>query len=343
MMSVRNRNLSSNLNVQGRQAVVVGATSGIGEACALRLAEAGYSVTAVGRDPKRGENIVNAMKSINDNNNDINNNNDKMKNEYDFISCDAFGLKNIEKCAQDILQKKKKIDVLVMSQGMATIQGFTPTSEGNDQKLTLHYCGRMAMITQLLPSLRQSPDPRVVSILSGGVHSPFAGFKEDPELKNMYSIKNAADTAGFYNDLGLDALAHQPENKDILFVHAAPGFVNTNWGTEMPWFIRYPVRMLQPLGRSAADCAEAMCFPCLASKKDIPSTLSETASSSSSSSSGVGADDNNGQLENNVLIMGPQAQRARKTSLHSKESRDFVWKQTVDVLERAGVSPFPTK
>ena len=42
--------------------------------------------------------------------------------------------------------------------------------------------------------------------------------------------------AGFYNDLGLDSFARQPENKNVTFIHAAPGFVNTNWGTELPWY-----------------------------------------------------------------------------------------------------------
>lgn len=72
--------------------------------------------------------------------------------DHEFISCDAFSLKNIEKCAQEIINKRKSVDVLVMSQGMATIQGFTPTIEGNDQKLTLHYWGRMAMLTQVIVS-----------------------------------------------------------------------------------------------------------------------------------------------------------------------------------------------
>ena len=30
------------------------------------------------------------------------------------------------------------------------------------------------------------------------------------------------------------------------------GFVNTNWGTEMPWYIRFAVRAIQPLGRFVA-------------------------------------------------------------------------------------------
>jgi NAD(P)-dependent dehydrogenase (short-subunit alcohol dehydrogenase family) len=88
----------------------------------------------------------------------------------------------------------------------------------------------MAMVTELLPHLRLAAAPRVISVLSGGVHASFNGFESDPELKHgAYSIANAANAAGFYNDLGLDWLAAQPANEKVAFVHAAPGFVNTNW------------------------------------------------------------------------------------------------------------------
>jgi len=116
-------------------------------------------------------------------------------------------------------------------------QGFTPTVDGNDEKLTLHYWGRMALISELLPALRAAPEARVISVLSGGVHSAFPAFATDPELKHSYSIKAAADAAGFYNDLGLDAFAVQSTNANIAIVHAAPGFVQTSWGTEMPWYL----------------------------------------------------------------------------------------------------------
>ena len=60
--------------------------------------------------------------------------------------------------------------MLVLTQGMATIQGFTPTPEGLDQKLTLHYFSRIAFIEALLPALRNSGDARVLSVLSAGIH-----------------------------------------------------------------------------------------------------------------------------------------------------------------------------
>lgn len=150
----------------------------------------------------------------------------------------------------------------------ATIQKYTPTSEGNDEKLTLHFWSRAAFASCLLPALRSSSNmpggPVVLTILSGGVHSPYSKYKDDPELKKNYSVQNAANIAGYYTDLFFDKLAHQAANSKINFVHGAPGFVASNWGTEMPIWLRTPIRGMQKmLGKSPEKCAEYMVRPIL--------------------------------------------------------------------------------
>jgi hypothetical protein len=54
-----------------------------------------------------------------------------------------------------------------------------------------------------------------------------------------YGIKNAADSAGFYNDILCDKYAEQFPG--TTFMHAAPGFIKTRWGTEMPTVVRWLV------------------------------------------------------------------------------------------------------
>mmetsp|Transcript_8628 Transcript_8628/g.10895 ORF Transcript_8628/g.10895 Transcript_8628/m.10895 type:complete len:205 (+) Transcript_8628:108-722(+) len=168
-----------------RTAVVVGATSGIGQACAYRLAEQGYKVIAVGRDrPGRADSIIQTLNSKSTNG--IKHEGDIEIPVHEFYPCDAFSLNNVSLTAKQILEQHKKIDVVVLTQGMATTQGFTPTKEGNDEKLTLHYYSRIAMANALLPALRESDmknGPVVVSVLSGGVHSPYKEYSNDPDLK----------------------------------------------------------------------------------------------------------------------------------------------------------------
>ena len=73
----------------GRTAVVTGATSGIGQGCALRLADAGFSVVAIGRSAARGAAVVEDMKTRGGG-----------QGKHEFISCDAFSLRDIAKTAR---------------------------------------------------------------------------------------------------------------------------------------------------------------------------------------------------------------------------------------------------
>ncbi|KDO31877.1 hypothetical protein SPRG_03093 [Saprolegnia parasitica CBS 223.65] len=227
----------------GLQAMVVGGTSGIGEAIARRLAQAQFDVVIVGRNAARGQAIVEAMQASHP------------TGTYAFVPLDAQYLQNIHGLSSQF----PRLDRLVLTQGIATIQGRTETSEGLDQKLALHYYSRMAFVQEFLPVLRASGHaPRVLSVLSGGVHKPYAKLFDDVELKENYSLQNAADAAGYYNDLMLDAFADDAANSNIAFGHAAPGFVATNWGTEMPWAIRMVLKPLKTFAKSSSDCGEYM-------------------------------------------------------------------------------------
>ena len=210
LSAVAARNSRNAVAFAGKRAVVVGGTSGIGQGIAVRLAKADMKVTIVGRDAVRGAQIVQQMKEAGG-------------SDHEFVPCDCFSIANVRKCSQDILTKSDSLSMLVLTQGMATIQSFTPTTEGLDQKMALHFFSRVAFIEALLPALRSSADARVLSVLSAGIHGAFEGYNSDFTLEKTYSIKNAADAAGFYNDLALDSLSR--ENPSVSFQHAAPGFV----------------------------------------------------------------------------------------------------------------------
>jgi hypothetical protein len=168
----------------------------------------------------------------------------------------------------------------------------------------------MALVQLLLPLLRQSASPKVLSVLSAGVHSPYASWNTDPELKTSYSLKNAADAAGFYNDLTLDTFASHPENSNVLFIHAAPGVVATSWGTEMPFLVRKLIRGLQYFATSKEDAAEYLCVPLL--KPD-------------------------GDAGTGLLLRNAKDTPANRTAGHSNEAKKAVWKSTVDVWKRGGI------
>ena len=246
---------------RGKQAVVVGGTAGIGRGLSVRLARAGCNVTIVGRSEKRGALVIGEMRSAyaEECEQDESSAADGSSPSYAFLRCDCFLLSNVFECIEKLRKMHLQIDYLVCSQGMATLQGFTPSKEeGLDQKLTLHVYSRAAFARGLAGELAAADDGRFLSILSAGVHSPFRNYAKDPELSlGGYSIKNAADFAGFYTDIYVDEFSRQFSG--VSFMHACPGFVATAWGTEMPLPVRWLVRCMQCCcGRSRAKCGEYM-------------------------------------------------------------------------------------
>ena len=296
-----------------KTAVVVGATNGIGKAISCRLAHEGFNVVAVGRDkPGRSKEVIDHLIKCSNTNSEA---------RHEFRACNAFELKQVKECAETILKDHSDVDALVMTQGMATIQSYTPTAEGNDEKLTLHFWSRAAFATCLLPSLRKSSMPGgsvVLSILSGGVHSPYKKYNVDPELKTNYSIANAANAAGYYNDLFFDKLAKM--NEEVNFIHASPGFVASKWGTEMPTFLRGVIRCMQTFGKSPDKCASFMMRPILqCSNGEIELEIPNTE-------------------KKGLYIMNEDATSGKLSKGHTEEAMASVWNTTKDVLGRAGIT-----
>ena len=219
------------------KALVVGGTSGIGKGIALALAHRGdVAVTIAGRSQERGDEIVKELQSI------------CPSQEHSFQQVDAFDLKSVKKLSAI------DANLLVMTQGMGSLQGYTPTVDGIDQKLQLHYFSRIYLAKLMAPKL--SPPAKVLTVLSAGVHGKYKGYKEDFDLVQTYSQMNAANAAGFYTDAGFESLARQYPS--IIFAHAAPGFVNTNWGSEMPIVLKGILRLMQPFARSLEKCGQVL-------------------------------------------------------------------------------------
>lgn len=147
-----------------------------------------------------------------------------------------------------------------------------------------------------------------MSILSAGVHKPYTHL-DDLELKINFSLANAANAAGFYNDLAMDRLA--ADNPSLTFIHAAPGIVRTSWGTELPLLLRAGVRLLQRVvARSPEACAADMCRALLDER-----------------------------LRGGFRLVAPDARPAAPTAAHGPAVRDRVWAHTVEVLDRCAEAP----
>ena len=224
--------------------VVVGGTSGIGRAIALSVARhcPSANVTIIGRN----ESAANAMLS-------------QLGSNPRFIRVDASLMSEIRVATKKI----DAVDMLILTQGILTTAGRTPTAENIDNKLALHYYGRVAFVQELLPLLRSSPiGGKVLFVFDSVNGNPTKINWNDMALENTYSLSSAANHAMVFTDLIMEHFTSQPENTNVTFTHAFPGFVRTPLIDNLPLWARIPVKcgLAIGLGVTAEDCAELMIY-----------------------------------------------------------------------------------
>lgn len=237
------KTFNSSISLLGKNALVVGGTSGIGEAIARRMAQFQANVTIAGRNAAAAEGIITAMQSSHP------------EGQFQFSKVDMSSMKDIRRFASGLPQSD--IDFLIISCGILTMQGRTETAEGIDQKLALHYYGRHFLIRELLPKLQRQADEgkevRVMSVLAAGMGAPVE--MDDLDLKKKYSVPRAAAAAPYHNDLMVEEFSKR--YPDISFIHILPGFVNTPLSNLNNSVLRW---LMGWIATSPEDCAEYMTY-----------------------------------------------------------------------------------
>ncbi|KAF4341973.1 hypothetical protein FBEOM_4139 [Fusarium beomiforme] len=221
------------------KSLVVGGTGGIGYAIACRLAANSPSSTVIISGRNEPKNIPHS--------------------NIQFKQLDASSMRAIKTYTDELKASQDRFSTLVLSQGILTTAGRTETPEGIDRKMALHYYGRQLLIRELLPSL--TDEAKVLIVLDSNGGSPSKLNWDDLDLKNNFSLGNAAAHCLSMTDAMIQnyATEQKAEGKSRHFIHALPGFVNTNIMQGLPWYMRLPsVGLASVLGVSPDTCAQNM-------------------------------------------------------------------------------------
>lgn len=117
-------------------AIFVGGTSGIGAGMAQAFARhrnGDAHIILVGRNRTAAEEILASLPNLKV---------EGKEPKYEFVECDVSLMQNVRKTTSELVQRLSKVNFLVLSPGIMTMQGRTETSEGIDVKLALHYYSR---------------------------------------------------------------------------------------------------------------------------------------------------------------------------------------------------------
>jgi NAD(P)-dependent dehydrogenase (short-subunit alcohol dehydrogenase family) len=144
--------------VKGKVVVVTGGTSGIGEATAYRLAEAGARVVLVARDPAKAAPVMERIKA--------------MHGHARFISCDLTDLDDCDRLVATVLKDFRRVDLLVNNAGRSIRRGIAASFErfhDFQRTMQLNYFGSLRLILGFLPAMVKQGGGHIVNISSIGV------------------------------------------------------------------------------------------------------------------------------------------------------------------------------
>jgi NAD(P)-dependent dehydrogenase (short-subunit alcohol dehydrogenase family) len=144
--------------VRGKVVVVTGGTSGIGEATAYKLAEAGAHVVLVARDPEKARPVMEKIQ--------------KEGGEATFISCDLSSMEDCDKLVATVTKKFGGCRYLVNNAGRSIRRGIASSYDrfhDFERTMQLNYFGSLRLIMGFLPSMIAQGGGHIVNISSIGV------------------------------------------------------------------------------------------------------------------------------------------------------------------------------
>ncbi|MDN3669575.1 SDR family NAD(P)-dependent oxidoreductase [Echinicola jeungdonensis] len=184
-------------------ALITGATSGIGRACAVELAQAGYDIIATGRREERLLKLGQELSS---------------HAQYHYLKFDVRKKTEVDKAIDALPNSWKKIDLLINNAGNA--HGLEPIQDGNtedwDAMMDINVKGLLYVSKKIIPGMVNRKSGQIINIGS-------IAAKEVYPKGNVYCASKYAVDA-ITKGMRLDLTEHGIK---VMGIH--PGLVETEF------------------------------------------------------------------------------------------------------------------
>lgn len=202
--------------MRGKTVVVTGATSGIGEVAADRLAGKGARILFVARDRARGEGMLRHLNAI------------APGATHAAFYGDLSKLADMKRVAGEIANAAPAIDVLVNNAG-AMFGTRQITEDGLEKTFALNHMSYFVLTNLLLPNLRAAEKGRVVSTASVA-HKGATLDLGDLQSARGFSGWSAYGRSKLMNILFTRELARRLQGSRVTANCLHPGVVATRFG-----------------------------------------------------------------------------------------------------------------
>lgn len=228
-------------------AIVTGATSGVGLETARQLAERGYSVGIVARNPRKGADaIASIAKSAN------------FPDGLVLFKCDMADLSQVRRAAVEIGARFPRIDVLVNNAGVINTKRRI-TKDGFEETFAVNHLAHFLLTGLLLPQLKAAAPSRII-VVSSNAH--LVGKVDPDDLQSAgkrpgFGVYAASKLANLYFSY---ALARRLEGTGVTVNAMHPGAVASGFARNNGVLGNIAMTLVKPFFISPAKAAETATF-----------------------------------------------------------------------------------
>jgi len=232
--------------MQGKVVVMSGATSGIGEIAAVRLAAIGARLVLIARDRARGEATLARLRTA------------APGAGHVVHYADLSSLAETQRIAAEIAAAEPRIDVLVNNAG-AVFDSRAVTAEGLERTFALNHMSYFVLTAGLLERLMAAAPSRIVNTASNAHRRGHIDFN-DLQSARSYRAFAVYGTSKLCNILVTRELARRLAGRGVTANSFTPGFVATRFGDQAGGLYAAGVRFAKLLADKPEKGAETLVY-----------------------------------------------------------------------------------
>ena len=203
-------------DVNNKNILITGATSGIGRESALALAKMGANITFIARNKLKAENLLTDINNISNGQNS-------------FIIADLSSQEDIKTASEKYIDKNISLDVLLNNAGLINFKR-NETIDGFEETFAINHLAYFSLTNLLLNKIKESNSARIVNV-SSAAHQFVKRMKfNDIHSKKSYKPFQVYGYTKLANILFTKKLSSILENENITVNCLHPGVVGTSFG-----------------------------------------------------------------------------------------------------------------
>ena len=237
--------------IQNKNVLITGATSGIGKAAAIKLAQMGANIYFIARNSEKAKNLVNELQSLSG-------------AKASFFIANLSSLEEIKKVSEEFKSLSIPLHVLLNNAGLINNQR-KETIDGFEEVFAINHLAYFFLTNLLIDCLNSGIPSRIVNV-SSGAHAFVKGFNfDDVQSEKNYKPFQVYGYSKLANILFTKKLSQILEKDNITVNCLHPGVVGTSFGQNNGNLQKILFYIAKPFMRSSEKGAETSIYLCSSS------------------------------------------------------------------------------